>query len=74
MDSSVFINNMLEVFDDQVDELSLDTRFRELGAWDSLTAVSTVAMMYAEYDVQVSGTDLVTCETLGELMSLIPQK
>ncbi len=74
MDTTVFINNMLEAFGDRVEELSLDTRFRELEEWDSLTALSTVAMIYAEYDVQISGAKLLKCETIGDLMKLIQQQ
>ncbi len=74
MDSSAFLNNMLDAFDDRVDELFLETEFRKISEWDSLASVSTVAMIYAEYDVQVSGAELTECETLNELMLLIKQK
>ncbi len=74
MDSSVFIGNMLEAFDNRVEGLSLVTKFRELGEWDSLTALSTVAMIFAEYDIQISGAELITCETIGDLLTLVQQK
>jgi len=74
MDSSAFLNNMLDAFDGRVDELFLETEFRKISEWDSLASVSTVAMIYAEYDVQVSGAELTECETLNELMLLIKQK
>ncbi len=74
MDSSVFLSNMLDAFDDRVDEFTLETRFREISEWDSLASVSTVAMIYAEYDVQISGAELTGCETLNELMSLVQNK
>lgn len=74
MNPTTFIDNMLEAFDNRVEELSLDTKFRELEEWDSLTALSTVAMIYAEYDVQISGAKLAKCETVGDLMKLVQQK
>ena len=74
MNPTIFVDNMLEAFDNRIDELSLDTKFRELEEWDSLTALSTVAMIYAEYDVQISGAKLVKCETVGDLMELVRKK
>jgi len=74
MSAEVFLNNMLEVFADQVDILTLDSDFRAFDAWDSLASVSAVAMIYAEYDVQVSGNEIRSCNTLGELMNLVQEK
>ncbi|NEQ54712.1 MAG: acyl carrier protein [Leptolyngbya sp. SIO3F4] len=51
-----------------------ETRLRDLDTWDSITAVSTVAMIYAEYDVQVSGDDLINCETVDDLFALVRDK
>ena len=55
-------------------ELSDDTCFRELETWDSIASVSVVAMIYAEYDVQVSGDELVGCETAAQLAALVQGK
>ncbi|OOZ42336.1 hypothetical protein BOW53_00405 [Solemya pervernicosa gill symbiont] len=74
MDSALFLENIHEALNNQVDELTLETAFQELEKWDSLASVSTVAMIYAEYDVQVSGDELLSCKTLGELKNKIVQK
>jgi acyl carrier protein len=74
MNPESFINNMQEAFDNRVDNLTLDSDFRTLAEWDSLASVSTVAMIYAEYDVQVSGDELVACSNLSELMRIIEDK
>jgi acyl carrier protein len=74
MNNADFLNNMLEVFDNQVENLTLDCDFRAFDAWDSLASVSAVAMIYAEYDVQVSGDELRSCNTIGELMNLVQEK
>ncbi len=74
MNSDTFLNNMLEVFDDEVESLTLECDYKQLDAWDSLASVTTVAMIYAEYDIQVSGNELLACNSLGELMGVIQEK
>ncbi len=74
MNSDAFLNNMLEVFDNEVDNLTLECEFKQLDVWDSLASVTTVAMIYAEYDIQVSGNELLACNSLAELMSVIQEK
>ena len=56
--------------------LSLDegTRIRDLEGWDSIASVSVVAMIYAEYEVQVSGDELLGCETVEQLSGLVRGK
>jgi acyl carrier protein len=55
-------------------ELTPDCRLRDLGMWDSIASVSIVAMVYAEYDVQISGDELVACKTGGKLAALVASK
>lgn len=74
IEQSEFLQSVTEAFEFRAEDLSLDTRFQEQAAWDSLVSVSTVAMIYAEYDTQVSGDELVSCETLGALKQLIEKK
>ena len=74
IDPNEFQESLKEAFDDRVKELTLDTRFRELEAWDSLASVSTVAMVYAEFDVQISGDELTACGTVAELKLLVEEK
>jgi acyl carrier protein len=39
-----------------------------------MVSVSIVAAAYADYDVQVSGDDLLSCNTLDELKQLIESR
>lgn len=74
IDPKAFMQSITEAFEFRAEDLSLDTRFQEHDAWDSLVSVSTVAMIYAEFDTQVSGDELVACDTLGALKKLIESK
>ena len=54
--------------------LESDTRFRHLQVWDSIASVSIVAMVYARHDVQISGEELMACETVGAISDLVAAK
>lgn len=74
IDRSAFVNNVKEAFDLPDMDMTLDTRFQRLEQWDSLASVSTVAMLYEHYDVQITGDELVACRTVGDLLELVEQR
>jgi acyl carrier protein len=69
-----FLESITDAFDFRVSSLDLSTRFRHLKEWDSMVSVLIAAASYANYNVQVSGEDLVSCETLGDLKQLIESR
>ena len=50
------------------------TRFRELAEWSSLTALSVMAMVDEEYDVQLNGDQMRSVQTIEELYNLVTSK
>ena len=54
--------------------LEPETKIRSLPVWDSIASVSIVAMVYAEHDVQISGEELMGCETVSAVSDLVAQK
>jgi len=50
---------------------SLKTKYRELGEWDSLMALTIIAMVDEKYGVRITGNELRACETVGQLRELI---
>ncbi len=70
-----FIRNFADAVEDiEPGSLSLDTNFRELENWSSIAALMTLAMIYSEYSVQITGNELETCKTLGDLFTTINSK
>jgi len=70
-----FHRHLAGVFDPGTTEpLKEDVRFQDLEKWDSIASVSIVAMIYAEYDVQISGDELVSCETVDQLTNIVRGK
>lgn len=72
-------NKFTEEFAAQFDEtepslISLDTKFKILDEWSSLTALSIMAMVDEEYQVKLSPEDLKNCNTVGDILMLINRK
>jgi len=55
-------------------EIDLNTKFRDLENWDSLTFLSVLAMIDEEYDVIIEGNDFRKLETIQDLISEIKKQ
>lgn len=74
IESTAFLQSISEAFEFRAEDLTMDTCFQDHSAWDSLVSVSTVAMIYAEYDIQVSADELISCKSLSDLLRLVEKK
>ena len=75
MDLKEFIENFAEQFDDtESSEIQADTKYRELDEWTSLTALSIIAMIDEEYDVQLKADEMRKTQTVQELFDLVKSK
>ena len=54
----------------EVDEVAPGDVLRDFAEWDSLTVLSVIAMMDANYGVNISAAELRTITTVGELADL----
>lgn len=74
------INEFLKNFSDQFEEtdpksIKVNTKFRtELEEWDSLVAMSVIAMADSEYNVTLTGDDIRNSQTVEDLFNLIRSK
>ncbi len=72
MELKKFISLFADQFDDTPsDQFNPDTTFRELDEWDSMTALSVIAMIDEEFDKQISGDDIRNVSTIKELYGFI---
>lgn len=63
-----FIENFAAQFDETDAELfSVDTKFRDLDEWSSLTGLLIISMIDEEYGIQINAEVLRSCATIGEL-------
>ncbi len=71
----LFLEKIAEQFDDTPIELIVpELEFRNLDEWDSLSALSILAMIDEEYEVQLSGEDLRSASSLSELFDIVKSK
>lgn len=73
------IKNFIENFADQFEEtdasvFTAETNFRDLDEWSSLIALSILAMIDEEYDVQLKGEEMRATKTIQELYDLVASK
>lgn len=51
-----------------------ETQFKDLEKWDSLTALTLLAMVDGDYEVAISANELRSCNKVQEVYDLIKQK
>ena len=73
------INEFIANFADQFDEtdasvFTVDTKFREMEEWSSLIALSVMAMIDEEYDVQLTANEMRNAQTIQDLINIISSK
>ena len=72
MDIQEFIAKFEDVFDDtDVSTLQPDTQFRELDEWTSMIALSTMAMVCDEYDVELTADEMRSANTFQDLFDTV---
>ncbi len=72
MDINEFIVNFAEQFDEtEADTFKAETKFKELDEWSSMIALSLIAMIDSEYDVQIKGTDIRDSITVEDLFNKV---
>lgn len=75
MEIKSFIENFAEQFEDtDASVFTAETKYRELDEWSSLIALSILAMVDEEYDVQLKGEEMRATNTIQELYDLVASK
>ena len=73
------LNEFIELFAGEFDETPADqfkpnTPYKELEEWDSLAALSVIAMVDEEMEKRVVGADIRNSNTIEELFKIIQNK
>jgi acyl carrier protein len=75
MEINDFITKFATQFDDtDASEFTLETKFKELDEWSSLTALSIIAMADEEYDVKLKGDDIRDSTTINDLFERVKSR
>ena len=75
MEITKFLQHFENLLDDTDSSLiKEETVFRDLEEWDSLTALSLIAMADEEYSVKLTGDDIKSSMTLKDIFEKIVTK
>ena len=75
MEINDFIGNFADQFDDlDTGVLNPETEFKALENWNSLVALSVIAMVDEEYDVILKGNDIKEASTIKDLFNIVNSK
>ena len=75
MNIQKFVILFSEQFDDTpAERFTPSTIFKDLGEWDSLAALSILAMVDEEMEKRISGADIRNSNTISDLFNLIQSK
>lgn len=67
-----FIKNFAEQFEDtDTSVFTPQTNFRDLDEWSSFTALSVMAMVCEEYEVELTAEQMRSASTIQELYDII---
>jgi len=70
-----FIENFTDLFEEtEPDTIQATTRFKELDEWSSLFALSVIAMIDEEYDVEFRGDDIRNSNTIEDLYNIVKER
>lgn len=75
MEMKEFIANFADQFDEiDAETLTAETNFRNLDEWSSLVALSVMAMVDDEYEVELKADEMRKTNTIQELFDLVNSK
>jgi acyl carrier protein len=75
MDITTFTSQFAQLFENtDASLIHPDTVFRELEEWDSLIALSTIAMIDEQYGITLTGDEMRGATTVQQLFDLIVSK
>ena len=75
MEIKEFIQHFAEQLDEtNVNELTAETKFRDLEGWSSIIGLSIILMVDEEYGITIGADDMKQAETIGELFNIVQAK
>lgn len=72
MDVSTFVTHFADAIDGiESESLTKDSVLAEFEEWDSLGLLVTIVMIESEYGVEITGSQLEQCRTVGDVWKLV---
>lgn len=74
MNKLLLLIDLAKLLTININDLNDDFLLTEEANWDSLSLISTVAVIDQHYNIQIKGTELMSCNSIGDIFSLIENK
>lgn len=74
MNKTLLLQDLSRLLELDISLLHDDFRLIEAANWDSLSVVSTVAVIDQYYKIRIKGTELIGCNTIGDIFKIIQLK
>ena len=74
MERTEFFAKVEEILDSNPGSVSAESIVQDQEGWDSVAALSLIAMIDESYGVSLEGTEIFACPTVGELFGLVQQR
>jgi|TARA_B100001059_G_scaffold13776_1_gene11142 acyl carrier protein len=72
MKEDKFISDFIGEFEETPEiKINLNTEFRELNGWDSMTSMMVITMIDENYNVIISPEEIRKAKTVGNLFDLV---
>jgi acyl carrier protein len=68
----IFLKKLADIL--EVDKVEMDNVLTDFEEWDSLTSLSIIATIDADFNVNISAEQLLSASTIGDLVNLIERK
>jgi acyl carrier protein len=69
-----FIDKFAFAIEVEPETLSAETEYKTLDVWDSLNTLAVIAMADADFNVALSGQDIESSRTIGNLWQIVEGK
>jgi acyl carrier protein len=74
MDKTEFFAKIEEILDSEPGSVSAESVVQDQDGWDSVAALSLIAVIDESYGVSLEGTEIIRCPTVGDLFALVQQR
>lgn len=68
------LNEISQLMEIDLNDLNIEQPLDQYGSWDSLVAISTIAMIDQQFNVLLKASELDKCKTLKEIFELVDVK
>jgi acyl carrier protein len=74
MKNEIILNELANLMEIDRNDLNLNYPLEQYGNWDSLTAISTIALVDEQYGILLKSCEIEKCKNLNEIFELIDDK